>query len=226
MTALAWAGIVGPTTLLLPRLALGWDPCRGIHTWSKRVLPALGVEVEVAGQLRLDMPLWVSNHLSWVDPIVLMSLRPMGTIAKADVSRYPIIGPLAKKAGLRFVERGDADSRAAALAAFASDLRSNRPMLLFPEGTTTHGEGLAPLHPGGLKAAWELGLPLQPLRLDSPAPHYPWTGDDTLLPHIRTLFATRTPVRVEARRPLWPGDFSSAEAWVDGAAEALSPSER
>ncbi len=225
MTALAWAGVVAPTTLLLPRLALGFKPSEGIHIWAKRMLPALGIEREVTGQLRMDMPLWVSNHLSWVDPIVLMSLRPMGTIAKADVSRYPVIGPWAKKAGLRFVERSDADSRAAALAAFASDLRAGRPMLLFPEGTTTRGEGLAPLNPGGLKAAWELGIPLQPIRLDSSAPHYPWTGDDTLVPHLRTLFATRTPVQVDARKPMWPGDFSSPEAWVDGVTEALSPRE-
>lgn len=226
MTALAWAGVLGPTTLLLSRLALGIAPLRGLHVWSRRVLPALGIDLRVEGLLRTDMPLWVSNHLSWVDPIALMSLRPMGTVAKADVSRYPLMGPWAKKAGLRFVERSSPENRAAALAAFSEDLRRGRPMLLFPEGTTTRGESLAPLYPGGLKAAWELGLPLQPLRLDSPAAHYPWTGDDTLLPHLRTLLSSFTELRVDARPPLWPGDFTSAEAWVDGVTEALQPRDR
>ena len=90
----------------------------------------------------------------------------MGTIAKGEVTRYPILGPWARKAGLHFVDRGNPTSRAAALASFAGDLRKGRKMLLFPEGTTTIGDSLAPLQEGGLKAAFALGVPglMQALR--------------------------------------------------------------
>lgn len=225
MTAavLGWAGIVGHTSLLLPPLALGRNPMGSLHNWAKRIQPMLGLEVAVAGTLDPEAPLWIANHLSWVDPIILMALRPMGTVAKGDLARYPLIGPWARKAGLRFVERHDPTSRASALAAFAQDLRAGRPMLLFPEGTTTCGEGLAPLHPGGLRVAWELGLRVQPLRIASPAPHYPWTGDDTLVPHLRTLLTTRTPVTLEARPPLDPATFPTPEPWLQACTEALAP---
>ncbi len=219
--SLGWAGVVGHTSLLLPPLAFGRDPVRSLHAWARRIQPVLGLEVTVTGALDLHAPLWVANHLSWVDPVILMSLRPMGTVAKGDLARYPLIGRWARKAGLRFVERHDPTSRAAALAAFAQDLRCGRPMLLFPEGTTTRGEQLAPLHPGGLKAAWELGLRVQPLHLSSPAAHYPWTGDATLLPHLSTLLTTRTPVSVAARPSLNPADFSTPEAWLHAFSEAL-----
>jgi len=219
----SWTGVLWPTFALLPRLAAGTEPQPGLHRWARRLLPALGVELEVAGHPRKDIPLWVANHLSWVDPVVLMSLRPMGTIAKGEVAGYPLIGPWARKSGIHFVDREDAASRAAALASFAASLQEGRDMLLFPEGTTTRGERLAPFYEGGLRVAYELGLPAQPLRLSSPARHYPWTGDETLLPHLRTLFTTRTPVTVVAEAPLHPAGFRDPEQWIAAFRAALEP---
>ncbi|MBP1771838.1 MAG: phospholipid/glycerol acyltransferase [Holophagaceae bacterium] len=219
----SWAGVLWPTFALLPRLAAGAEPQPGLHRWSKRLLPALGIELSVHGQPRTDIPLWVANHLSWVDPLVCMSLRPMGTIAKGEVAGYPLIGRWARKSGIQFVDREDATSRAAALAAYTASLREGRPMLLFPEGTTTRGGRLAAFYEGGLRAAFELSRPAQPLRIASPAAHYPWTGRESLLPHLRELLATRTPVTVTAEAPLDPRDFPDAAAWIAAFRAALLP---
>ena len=219
---MAWPGVLWPTFALLPELAAG-APQPGLHRWAKRLLPALGLEVEYQGILRRDIPLWVADHLSWVDPVLLLSLRPMGTIAKGEVRGYPLLGGLARRSGIHFVDRQDPTSRAAALASFSASLQGGRDMLLFPEGTTTRGEGLAPFYEGGLRAAYKLGLPAQPLRLSSPAPHYAWTGDETLLPHLHTLFATRTPVLLEALEPLHPGDFPDPDTWIHAFRSALTP---
>jgi 1-acyl-sn-glycerol-3-phosphate acyltransferase len=220
---MSWAGVLWPTFTLLPRLAAGAQPQSGMHRWASRLLPALGVELELRGQLRTDLPLWVANHLSWVDAVILMSLRPMGTIAKGEVTGYPLIGSWAKRSGLHFVDRENPASRASALAAFTGSLRAGRPMLLFPEGTTTRGETLAPFYEGGLRAAHALGLPAQPTRISSPAHHYPWTGEETLLPHLRTLLATRTPVVVEALEPLYPADFPDPADWIATFRSTLAP---
>lgn len=219
----SWAGVLWPTFALLPRLAAGAEPQPGLHRWSKRLLPALGIELSVQGQPRTDVPLWVANHLSWVDPLVCMSLRPMGTIAKGEVAGYPLIGRWAKRCGIHFVDRADATSRAAALAGFTASLQEGRDMLLFPEGTTTRGERLAPFYEGGLRAAFELGLPAQPLRIASGSCNYPWTGAETLLPHIQTLLAKRTPVVVTAEAPLHPADFPDVSAWIAAFTSALAP---
>jgi 1-acyl-sn-glycerol-3-phosphate acyltransferase len=219
----SWTGVLWPTAALLPQLAAGAEPQPGMHRWARRLLPALGVDLKIEGQPRPDVPLWVANHLSWVDPVVLMSLRPMGTIAKGEVTGYPLIGRWARKSGIHFVDREDATSRAAALASFSASLQNGRDMVLFPEGTTTRGERLAPFYEGGLRVAFELGLPAQPLRISSPAAHYPWTGDETLLPHLKTLLATRTPVALAAEKPLHPGDFSSSSEWIAAFRTALSP---
>jgi len=220
---MSWAGVLWPTFALLPRLATGAEPQPGLHRWARRLLPALGVELTLQGHFRKDLPLWVANHLSWVDPVVLMSLRPMGTIAKGEVAGYPVIGRLAQRSGIHFVDREDATSRAAALVSFMASLRNGRNMLLFPEGTTTRGERLADFYEGGLRLAYRLDLPAQPIRISSPAPHYPWTGSETLLPHLQTLFATRTLVTVTAEAPLYPSDFSDVDAWIAAFKSALVP---
>ncbi len=220
---MSWTGVLWPTFALLPRLATGFEPHSGMHHWAQRLLPALGVELEIQGRLRRDVPLWVANHLSWVDPVVLMSLRPMGTIAKGEVTRYPLIGRWAKRSGIHFVDREDATSRAAALACFTASLLNGRDMLLFPEGTTTRGERLAGFYEGGLRGAFDLGLPAQPLRIASAAPHYPWTGEETLLPHLQTLFASRSQVTVTAEEALYPADFPDPAAWISAFRTALAP---
>jgi 1-acyl-sn-glycerol-3-phosphate acyltransferase len=220
---MSWAGVLWPTFTLLPRLAITTEPQAGMHRWARRLIPALGLELEVRGHLHQDIPLWVANHLSWVDAVVLMSLRPMGTIAKGEVMHYPILGRWARKSGVHFVQREDATSRAAALASFSASLRGGRDMLLFPEGTTTRGNGLAPFYEGGLRAAYQLGLPTQPVRIASLAGHYPWTGEASLLPHLQALLATPTPVTIHAEAPLHPTDFKDAAAWVMAFRTALSP---
>lgn len=169
--------------------------------------------------------LWVANHLSWLDPIVLLALRPAGVLAKAEVADYPLIGWGARRAGLRFVDRGSALSRAAALVGAAQALRQGEDFLVFPEGTTTRGGGLAPLQAGSLRMAWRLGIPTLPLRLASPDGHYPWTGDESLLPHLQALAcASRTEVAVEPGPLLWPGDFSAEAAFIDAAVAHMDPS--
>jgi 1-acyl-sn-glycerol-3-phosphate acyltransferase len=220
---MSWTGVLWPTFALLPDLATGVEPQPSMHRWARRLLPALGVELAIVGHPRSDVPLWVANHLSWVDPVALMSLRPMGTIAKGEVTGYPIIGGWARKSGIHFVDREDATSRAAALASFAGSLKAGRDMLLFPEGTTTRGDRLAAFYEGGLRVAFHLGLPAQPMRISSPALHYPWVGSETLLPHLQTLFTTRTQVTVTAGETLYPADFSDPEAWLAAFRAALSP---
>jgi 1-acyl-sn-glycerol-3-phosphate acyltransferase len=168
--------------------------------------------------------MWVSNHVSWLDPLVLMSLRPSGALAKAEVADYPIIGRGATKLGLAFVKREDPLSRAAAIVRIAHEVRNGRQFLVFPEGTTTRGEGLAPLQEGSLRAAYRLDVTVLPIHLSSPDSHYPWVGDAALLPHIWNLAkADGTKVRVEGRQVLRPWQFSNEEAWLEGARQALMP---
>ena len=206
---------------------MGWRarPQEALQRWAQALLARLGIETALASPIPQGAPLWVSNHLSWVDPLIFLGLRAGGALAKAEVASYPLLGAGARKAGLRFVDRDCPFSRAAALMALGRDLRKGRPFLLFPEGTTTSGAALAPLRTGGIRLAYRLGVPVLPFRLAGADPHYPWLGDATLLPHIAGLArARKTRVSVHPGRVLDPAAFPEEGLFLEAVRGHLEPS--
>ncbi len=218
------AAIGGSTAWTLASRRTALEPQKALHRWAGALLRHLGLRVRLEGNLSHDAGLWVGNHLSWLDPIVLLSLRPMGVLAKGEVAAYPVIGSACRKLGLAFVDRLDPASRAGAVARLLHELRRGNPMLLFPEGTTTTGDGLAPLQEGGLRAAYRCGASLQPFVLASPDARYPWIGDDALLPHLgRLLWGPGLELHVRVKPVLHPRDFDGETAWIEAIRQALTP---
>ena len=221
-TLWTWAEALACTACILPRLGNAADPARVLSRWSCNLLRALHVEVEFTAPLPAGVQIWVANHLSWLDAAVLMAQRPMGLLAKAEVATYPLLGRHARRARLQFVDREDPMHRAMALLELVRHWRMGAPFLLFPEGTTTRGDGLAPLHEGGLRAAFRLGLKVLPLRLESPDAHYPWIGEASLPPHILTLCRSeRTRVRVHPGTVMAP--VGDEDAWLRALRLHLDP---
>ena len=209
-------------TLALAKGRLGSLPL--LQLWSARVMASMGIQVTLATPLPAGGQLWVANHLSWVDPLVLMSLRPSRVMAKAEVADWPVIGGGARRIGLRFVKRECLFSRARALRTLQGDLKAGEAFLVFPEGTTTHGDQLAPLYEGSLRLAYRRGVQVLPLRLASEDEHYPWVGDDPLFPHLLTLAWKRsTRVSVHPGPVLDPRQFPDEQAWMRAIRSHLEP---
>jgi 1-acyl-sn-glycerol-3-phosphate acyltransferase len=103
------------------------------------------------------------------------------------------------------------------------DLNAGEDFLLFPEGTTTSGEQLAPLYEGGLRMAHRLGVKLLPLRLASEDAHYPWIGDDSLVPHLQRVVRNRgTLVTICPGPVLDPAQWPDEDLWVQAIRAHLS----
>jgi 1-acyl-sn-glycerol-3-phosphate acyltransferase len=222
--ALRMLAALGGTAFTLA--TVGWvrRPQVALHQWARRLLECLGVEASLAGPVPEGAQLWVSNHLSWLDPMIFLGLRAGGALAKAEVADYPMLGFGARRAGLRFVNRDNLFSRAVALKGLRRDLREGQAFLLFPEGTTTPGEGLAPLREGGLRMAYRLGIKVLPFRLAGADGHYPWIGDDELLPHLQGLArARRTRVEVHPGQVLDPAAFRDEDRFVEAIRAHLAP---
>ena len=218
------ARAMGGTLWALGCLRGAQPPRACLQRWATRTLAALGVEVLLDGELPAGGQLWLSNHLSWLDPLVFLSLRPSQVLAKSEVAGYPGIGPGALKAGLRFVNRQNLFNRAGALRRMTADLQNGEDMLLFPEGTTTRGSALAPLQEGGLRMAYRVGAITLPFRLACADAHYPWVGDETLLPHLKTMAQSRrTRVTVRPGTLLDPRDCPGEEQWVRLIRDQLQP---
>jgi 1-acyl-sn-glycerol-3-phosphate acyltransferase len=182
-------------TVLFPR----WDPPRRdatVQAWAQRMLRILGVPLHVSGQPPLQGPvLLVSNHLSWLDILVLHAARHCRFVSKSDVKHWPLIGTLATGGGTLYIEREKRRDAMRVVHHMAESLKAGDIVAVFPEGTTGDGTGLLPFHANLIQAAISAQAPVQPVALrfldrasgkDSDGPVY--IGDDTLVGSLwRTL---------------------------------------
>ncbi|MCM2307937.1 MAG: AMP-binding protein [Sulfuritalea sp.] len=160
LTLPAVAGI-----LLLPGVERRW---RCVGAIARACVRLCGIRLHVAGleHLRAGPAIFVANHASYVDGIVLAAALPLplGFVAKQELAAHPLAGPLLRRLGAVFVERFDArqgvdDVRRLAGAAGA------RPLLFFAEGTFTRQSGLRPFRLGAFQIAVQNRLPVTPVTL-------------------------------------------------------------
>ncbi len=171
-----------------------------------------GLAIEVAGV----PPRWpcvlVANHLSYMDPIVLLSLLPARPICKGEVGSWPLIGQVARLRGVLLVDRECPWSGARVLRRAITELRSGGRVLVFPEGTTTRGDRVLPFRRGIFGAAKLAEVPIVPVTISYADPDAPWVGDETFMPHyLRTAAKERLAVRVAFGAAMWPGRRPAAE---------------
>lgn len=173
-----------------------------------RVTALHGIEVAVEGRPPQGAAVLASNHLSWLDPLVLGGLVPCVPISKDAVAAWPVIGAMAKDLGVLFVERGNGRSGMRVLRGAARALSDGIAVLNFPEGTTTRGDGVLPFHPGLLWMARSSEVPIVPVSISYDRPELAWVGDDSFLPHyLRLAAGTRSVACVRFGEPIWPGKF-------------------
>ena len=138
-------------TLFLPSLLLkpfGFDndPWRNnvLTIWGKACCFIAGVKVEYEGN-KPDTPfLLVSNHLSYTDTFVYLSLVDVILISKSDVRSWFGMGFMMQIMGMIFVDRSSRNDVTRVNELIKSNFRPNQGIMFFPEATTTNGEDVIP----------------------------------------------------------------------------------
>ena len=108
-----------------------------------RHLKIFGFTSEITGTIPRT-GLLVSNHLSYLDILVLGSLTPAVFVSKADVRSWPVFGWLAALAGTVFIERERRLHVGAVNAQIQSALDDGMLVVIFPEGTSSNGADVLP----------------------------------------------------------------------------------
>ena len=178
----------------------------GVISWLIRVqLRLLGVRVHVRGEPGAQAPLLVSNHISWLDILVIGSLRTSCFLSKAEVRKWFLIGGIAPHFGTLFINRGGGSDEARQ--AIALRLQHNTSTVIFPEGTTSDGSTVGRMHPRLFAAAIDTQTAVQPVALRYPAgggglsPLVPFVRDQNLFDHaLRLLHQQRIDVHVSFTR--------------------------
>jgi len=125
----------------------GAPPLRARTRWlqrsCRRVLHLLSVEIEPDGPCPLD-GLLVSNHLSYLDILVLATLTPAVFVSKSEVKHWPLFGWFAQMGGTIFLRRERRADVVRISAEIATVLRGGNLVVLFPEGTSSNGREVLP----------------------------------------------------------------------------------
>lgn len=197
---LAWTlAALGPYLILL---ACRWEGySRYARAYFRVCTRILGFHVVRRGaEISTARPtLFIANHASYLDIIILGSLLDGCFVAKSEVAGWPGFGYLARIAQTVFVDRkrgGSAKERDQ----LTDRLKAGDALILFPEGTSNDGNRVLPFKSSlfavaQIQDAGGQPLPVQPVsvaytRLDGLPmgrafrPFYAWYGDMTLAGHL------------------------------------------
>jgi len=162
-----------PITLLLinplcTRLRIGGESVdhRAIRWWSRTLVRIFGMRARRVGKALPGGVLCVANHVSWIDIEVIHAVRVVGFVAKSEISRWPLIGWLAKRGGTIYHRRGSNASLADVKEQMVERLRSGFGVGVFPEGGTSDGFHIRTFHARIFQAAVESPAPVQPVALE------------------------------------------------------------
>jgi 1-acyl-sn-glycerol-3-phosphate acyltransferase len=214
LVLLAYLAVALPLQLVAVRArwrVAGWIPV----IFHRLVLWLLDVRVKRLGAPPDAEPsLVLANHASWLDIVVIGSLRPLAFVAKSEIAGWPVIGLFANLQRSVYIERARRSHTAEVNETVARRLAGGEMVVLFPEGTTSDGNRLLPFRSslvgaaGAVLTETDLGaVRLQPLsvaftrrnglpvtRRERPA--IAWYGTMELAPHL-AAFLRDGPLDVE-----------------------------
>jgi 1-acyl-sn-glycerol-3-phosphate acyltransferase len=166
----------------------------------------LRINVRVSGNpVRTRAVLFVSNHVSWADILVIGSIAPVAFVAKREVRDWPLVGTTAELQRTVFVDRTRRHQTGEAVDAIVKRLASGVSVVLFAEGTSSDGNRVLPFRSALLGAVEEAAarghadsMLIQPMSISYIGQHgipmgrqyrplVAWYGDLDFIPHIKTF---------------------------------------
>ncbi|MEJ2370320.1 MAG: lysophospholipid acyltransferase family protein [Gemmatimonadales bacterium] len=145
------------------------------RNWSRAVLWAAGVKVEVVGLEHVQpggAQIFVSNHQSMFDIWAMFATLPVSLrfIAKKELSRIPVFAHAMRHAGHVFIDRKDRSQAAEAMRRAGERMQDEGLSLgLFPEGTRSRDGALGAFKKGAFALAIETRTTLVPIVVDGGA---------------------------------------------------------
>ena len=123
-----------------------------------------GVRYKVKGKLSTKRPLLcICNHIS-IFEIATMAVAFGGSFfGKKEIGEWPLVGWIAKKFGVVFIDRRPSHATEA-LGAIKSELEKvDYPMFIFPEGTSTNGAYVKQFKSSMFDIVEKTGITVQPI---------------------------------------------------------------
>ncbi len=167
----------------------GW----AYQLWSRVLCAIFGVRVTVRGIAPKPPFFLVSNHLSYVDILVLGTQLPCVFVAKAEIDGWPIFGAICRSVNTIFIDRRTKRKLPQILARIDESLAAGQGVVIFPEGTSGAGDCVMPFRSPLLEFAMSFpgGVHHATIGYEVPAGETPvhlavaWWGEMPLGEHLR-----------------------------------------
>ena len=219
LTTAVFAAIPAIARLVAPghRRTAGRVGAVACRLWGRAMCAILSVRCDVEGRVPRDGAFLVaSNHVSYLDILVLASLYPSLFLAKREIASWPVFGWIARGAGTLFIDREQAKDVVRAGREMSDRLQLGLPLTIFPEGRSSRGVAILPFQPSMLEAAARAGVPCwaASISYETPGAALPparticWYDSESLLTHFpRMVGLKRVVARVRfADVPVRSGD--------------------
>jgi len=151
---------------------------------------AAGLRVRTEGTPRRGA-LLIANHVSWLDILALAGTSRAIFVAHSGLTAHGALKWLCDQNETVFItrhERGSVSGHVEQVRAALGD----RPVVIFPEGTTNDGTSLLPFKSSLLSAVEPLAheVPIQPVALDyQDAPNIAWFGDEPGMANVNRILS-------------------------------------
>jgi 1-acyl-sn-glycerol-3-phosphate acyltransferase len=199
------AAIIGlPWTLISGDIRL-------VYRWAMWILHtglrAAGIRIEVVRRIPLDSAqhyIFLSNHVSNLDPPVLLPLLPgrVSVFVKRPLMKIPVIGYAMKLGDFVPVDRdGRVESARESVESAIRVLASGLHILSFVEGTRSRNGRLQPFKKGPFYLAAESGAPVVPISI--------WGTESMMKKGSLRIYPGTAHVTFHA--PLNPKDYATRE---------------
>lgn len=126
------------------------------------LLAALNIRVQSDADTHAQPAVFlaVANHISWLDPLVLLAVYPTVFVGKQEIRGWPFIGAVVARAGTVFIRRENRRDVTPVNEAVAQALASGRCVSFFPEAKTGHGLATLPFKAALFQAAVQAQVPV------------------------------------------------------------------
>ncbi|WP_305092051.1 1-acyl-sn-glycerol-3-phosphate acyltransferase [Prescottella sp. R16] len=173
VAAARWCALVlvASSTLLLPLVRLLPAGLRtAVHRSLARVaLHSIGIRLDRGRRVDVGEmgggAFVVAGHTSWLDVLVLAAVTPGRFVARADLVSWPLLGVVARWAGVVPIERDRLRRLPATVAVVRDRLAAGETVIAFPEGTTWCGRVYGRFRPALFQAAIDSGRPVVPVSI-------------------------------------------------------------
>ena len=187
--------------------------------------------------------IYAANHMSYLDIVLLGGVLKGSFVSKDSVRNWPVVGAVGASVKTIFIKRTSAALRQTH-GQVAAVLNEDRNIILFPEATTTDGDGVVPFKRGLLSLAFNnlSDVPLQKnVQVHPVTIHvthindkdvdfdpelrrkYTWSGGDNILNHIwQMAHVDSMDVAITVHDAVNPKDFKDATSFTNAVQVAVA----